>query len=77
MTRLTQDLVGKWMVYYGASGFAARYGEIISVKEGDEIIYVIDGITKKKEGFGKYNFSVFETEAEAKEEYDDYQLVSG
>jgi len=71
MIRVTQDLVGKWMVYYGASGFAVSYGKIISVNKNDEIIDVIDGISKAKGSYGKYNVSLFETEAEAKIAYEE------
>ena len=74
---LTQDLIGKWLVYYGASGFAAYYGEVTSVNKKDEIVNVIDGISKTKRSFGKYNISLFETEDEAKKEYEDYQFVEG
>ncbi|HCP08879.1 MAG TPA: hypothetical protein DIT25_03725 [Candidatus Moranbacteria bacterium] len=73
--KLTQDLVGKWLVNYGASGFAVCYGEIISVNEKDEIINAIDGISKEKRGFGRHNVFFFETKKEAKKEYEEYQFA--
>ncbi len=77
MIRITKDLIGKWLVYYGASGFAVCYGEIIDVNEKDELISVIDGIDKSNRYFGKYDVTLFETEKAAVKEYEEYLPVEG
>lgn len=77
MIKITKDLVGRWIVYYGASGFAAFYGKIIEVNEEKEYFIFINGISKSRGGCGKYHVSLFDTEKEAKKEYEDYQFVEG
>lgn len=31
--KISKNLIGKWLVYYGASGFAVFYGKIVDVNE--------------------------------------------
>lgn len=72
--KMTKDLVGKWLVYYGASGFAASYGKIIDVNKKDKYFTVIDGISRERTLFGRHNVVLFETEKLAAKEYKDWQV---
>ncbi|OGI17574.1 MAG: hypothetical protein A3J63_04250 [Candidatus Moranbacteria bacterium RIFCSPHIGHO2_02_FULL_40_12b] len=71
--KISKKLIGKWLVYYGASGFAAYFGKVVDVNETDKEIKIADGLTGSKRYCNSRNCEIFKTKKQAVEEYQYYQ----